>query len=88
MEPLGPSFSLIYPSTTPSAACSKRLRPYPPLSREHVKEFAIMSNSPAYVSWSSNGRPHHPVERKPSDGDKSPAYPAPPQFINVSAVVK
>ena len=87
------TFSLISPPTTPPpppAACrrasissgSKRPRPYPVVSRE---PFYTMSNSPAYQSWSSTGRPQ-PAERKPTDGDKIAGYAAPPQFINVSII--
>ena len=94
MESNGSTFSLISPPTTPPppAACrsgstissgSKRPRPYPAVSRE---PFNTMSNSSAYQSWSSTGRPH-PVERKPTDGDKLTGYPAPPQFINVSTII-
>ena len=88
------NFSLISPPTTPPppllphqpAACraslissgSKRPRPYPAVSRE---PFYTMSNSPAYQSWSSTGRPH-PVERKPTDGDKLAGYAATPQFVS------
>lgn len=42
-----------------------------------------MSNSAPYSSWSSHGRSHSLVERKPSDGDKFSGYAAPPQFVSV-----
>jgi hypothetical protein len=90
-ESHGSTFSLISPPTTPSppAACrsrsissgSKRPRPYPAVTRD---PFYTMS---AYQSWSNNGR-SHPVERKPTDGDKLAGYAAPPQFINVITIVK
>lgn len=84
------NFSLISPPTTPPppppAPCrtsltssgSKRPRPYPAVSRE---PFYTMSNSPAYQSWSSTGRPH-PVDRKPTDGDKLAGYAATPQYVS------
>ena len=94
METHGSTFSLISPPTTPPppAACrsastssgSKRPRPYPAVSRE---PFYTMSNSPAYQSWSSTGRPQ-PVERKPTDGDKLAGYAPPPQYINVSTLLE
>jgi hypothetical protein len=86
------NFSLISPPTTPpppapgrsslSSSGSKRPRPYPAVSRE---PFYTMSNTPSYPSWSSSGRPH-PVERKPTDGDKLAGYAAAPQFV--STIIK
>ena len=85
MQSRGSNYSLISPPTTPPppppAACrrgsissgSKRPRPYPAVS------LYTMSNSPAY-QWSRT----HPVERKPTDGDKLAAYAPSPQFISVS----
>ena len=83
------TFPLISPPTTPPpppASCrssltssgSKRPRPYPAVSRE---PFYTMSNTPAFQSWSSTSRPH-PVERKPTDGDKLAGYSVPPQFVS------
>ena len=83
------TFSLISPPSTPpqsavsrsgsNSSGSKRHRPYPAVSRE---PFYTMSNSPAYQSWSTTGRPH-PVERKPAEGDKLSGYAAaPPQFVS------
>jgi len=46
-----------------------------------------MSNSPAYPPWST-GRSQHPAERKALDGDKLAGYAAPPQFVNVSDIIK